>query len=833
MSLKKSQKEKLLREVRLHTNWFLRTVLGDDVLTADERKELESFKKLPERNLSIPGFSYGLGRLKAILKPSVFKKLNLVEVKEKIKNQSLTSLEKLTKEQAQMKAGQYIRQLLSVVSSEIVAALSGAVAQAIAEASTENADVEEAKQRAYGEVASSLATDLHKKYKKDWEKISRSEVHYAKQHAIAQAVINKVGVYSKSAGIDSDVSIVPKPGTCPDCAKHYLDKNNNPKVFKLRELISSGTNENSSHKKTAGVHYNWKTTLPPLHPNCRCTLVYVPPGYSWVSGQLRLTDRSKLHKALEGQMGPKSTESNPGAVDMGPGLSGPANVPGVSSPQGSGGKGQLKYGQEVDHISKDKVPDRPMYAIADTKKTWVIPKGAHPEFKSAKTEAPQDQVLPTPTSPGEGRQWGMQEKPSEVVMDHLKNGNFTHVEPLGDSEPGTFEAYVVTIQGNGRGLLKPAPSNLDTFTNKEGKVTAGEASVPFGSGPQREASAHSLHEAMGLSGYVPETTMRNHEGRPGSLQSFKENYTTLGAKVLKDTGWSKGKPIPNSTKHAIDSCPADKRDAFKEKVTTAGLMHVVMNSGDAHKNNILVSEDYSDIKCIDNSAAFGHGMSGTTSSILMDLHNSGHKITIPESFKTRLSNMTYHDVKRATPDLEAKGQAETYLRMKYLLHAADEDGDDGLDVSRFAPICLDPTDGQEFPRTGFCSEAVMNKAAANPPHDRFVNFVTQHMSGNDPSIQAIHDEVGLHDLTQTPKGFYQKYVEPHVTDNRPKREESWRKRAKKLKQTSNEDVIELDESDLEEIPDLTDEVSLEDEAGQTRNLRRGLFIRKDSKWHAN
>jgi hypothetical protein len=66
------------------------------------------------------------------------------------------------------------------------------------------------------------------------------------------------------------------PGACRHCIRLYLKGGigSEPKVFHLSELMANGTNYGVKSK-------DWKATIHPVHPFCRCDLRYLPKGYVW------------------------------------------------------------------------------------------------------------------------------------------------------------------------------------------------------------------------------------------------------------------------------------------------------------------------------------------------------------------------------------------------------------------------------------------------------------------------------------------------------------------------------------------------------------------------
>lgn len=65
-------------------------------------------------------------------------------------------------------------------------------------------------------------------------------------------------------------------GACAKCISLYLTNGigSQPRLFKLSELRSNGTNIGRSVKE-------WKASLGPIHPYCRCLIHELPKGYVW------------------------------------------------------------------------------------------------------------------------------------------------------------------------------------------------------------------------------------------------------------------------------------------------------------------------------------------------------------------------------------------------------------------------------------------------------------------------------------------------------------------------------------------------------------------------
>ena len=66
------------------------------------------------------------------------------------------------------------------------------------------------------------------------------------------------------------------PGSCTKCIQLYLTAGvgSAPKVFEIETLMNNGSNVGLKKE-------DWKPTVGPIHPHCRCTANEVPEGYVW------------------------------------------------------------------------------------------------------------------------------------------------------------------------------------------------------------------------------------------------------------------------------------------------------------------------------------------------------------------------------------------------------------------------------------------------------------------------------------------------------------------------------------------------------------------------
>lgn len=122
--------------------------------------------------------------------------------------------------------------------------------------------------------ARALAADLAettKDWEVDWLRIAYYLTHEAYNSGRAQGILRN---YGKDAEVYFDVY----EGACESCKELYLtdpdDPDSQPKVFKLADIIKNGNNIGVKRE-------DWKPTISPTHPYCRCTINYKDPNMDW------------------------------------------------------------------------------------------------------------------------------------------------------------------------------------------------------------------------------------------------------------------------------------------------------------------------------------------------------------------------------------------------------------------------------------------------------------------------------------------------------------------------------------------------------------------------
>ena len=135
--------------------------------------------------------------------------------------------------------------------------------------------------------ARSLAADLadaSKDWEVDWLRIAYYLTHEAFNTGRAQNIL-------KTYGSNAEVYFDVYPGACKRCKELYLtdpdDDNSEPIVFKLSTIIANGNNIGRKSK-------DWKPTISPTHPYCRCTINYKKPGLGWDASLRAFTKVTKI-----------------------------------------------------------------------------------------------------------------------------------------------------------------------------------------------------------------------------------------------------------------------------------------------------------------------------------------------------------------------------------------------------------------------------------------------------------------------------------------------------------------------------------------------------------
>jgi len=119
-----------------------------------------------------------------------------------------------------------------------------------------------------GRTSEQLATDLGTasgNWNRNWHRIARTELQGVYNEA---TVIESLEIY----GEDARVARTPDQTACIDCRRVFL-QGDTPIVFNVADLVANDTNAGRKRQ-------DWLPTIWPVHPNCRCGVQVIPPGFT-------------------------------------------------------------------------------------------------------------------------------------------------------------------------------------------------------------------------------------------------------------------------------------------------------------------------------------------------------------------------------------------------------------------------------------------------------------------------------------------------------------------------------------------------------------------------
>lgn len=257
-------------------------VLGESKLSSEDKELLKRYGyKWKDELKKLPPYyqSYLFGRLSGQLTPSQLKTLDytdLLSYIDKKQYKTLTTSEKAMYNAAATRTYSYIktmgkrmRDILSnSISEEEVKLI--AETQRQLELTTIKKEIIEGtlKKKSIQSIISSIGHSLDD-WNRDWGRIVETEMQYIYQIGVAQQIMNEHGA---EALVYKQVY----SGACKYCQQLYTTGGvgTKPRIFKLIDLIANGDNIGLKSK-------DWKPTLGPVHPFCRCNMRYIPKSYVW------------------------------------------------------------------------------------------------------------------------------------------------------------------------------------------------------------------------------------------------------------------------------------------------------------------------------------------------------------------------------------------------------------------------------------------------------------------------------------------------------------------------------------------------------------------------
>lgn len=264
------QIEQIKKIIEKHHVAVIAQLVGEQVLTDDERKileetdisleDLESFKQ-----------TYLYGQAVAQASAPNIADMSYEEFQKWLQKNPipLSEPEEFAIEAANYRAGEHIRNLgaktalqAGVLVLQQDEQLRQQLLGEVRDATAENIR----KRQGIGKLKSELGK-LSGDWSRDWMRVSVTEKHQAMQQGVADS-------YAKRFGRETLVFKRPMPDACKHCKRLHLGPDGNPWIFKLSDLRANGTNVG---RKAA----DWQAVVGSVHPWCQCQLSHVPKGWGF------------------------------------------------------------------------------------------------------------------------------------------------------------------------------------------------------------------------------------------------------------------------------------------------------------------------------------------------------------------------------------------------------------------------------------------------------------------------------------------------------------------------------------------------------------------------
>lgn len=276
--------DQLLQNIDYFHTLYIAKNVGVDVLSKDELKLLKKFgtdvSKYKDQ-IDFITYGYHFGKLESSLRdPNVLQKFSMAKYKEFI----ATNKEKLPIGRADKLAIHIVKQSTANDIRRLAGDIKSDFAELLVQTSkTQRLYIERMlKQRASGKqitqyLIDRMTPELSKKslqYAKRFQLISGYNMHSAYQHGISQAVMEKYGhnvrVYFK---VHKDA--------CTHCKRVYLQygAGSPARIFYLARVIAAGSNRGRKADQ-------YRPSVDPLHPRCRCKMVIYLPKSKWDAKQM-------------------------------------------------------------------------------------------------------------------------------------------------------------------------------------------------------------------------------------------------------------------------------------------------------------------------------------------------------------------------------------------------------------------------------------------------------------------------------------------------------------------------------------------------------------------
>lgn len=279
-----SQINDLLSILKKHELIFIANQLGDDFLTDADKAILSAAGINVELFRNAQGViehAFLFGILSEAIGDKRAKKMNYKQFQQFIKSKNfipLTEEQEFALQNVKQRAYTDITNLGSRMASGLrnIALKNNQEQTLLAQKIIRDKAVTAIELRQGATKLSQEIADVAQSWDTDWLRVSSYILHEAYNTGRSQSIL-------KNNGADAEVYFDVLPKACEKCKELGLvdpgDPDSEPIVFKLKDLIANGNN--IGRKKA-----DWKATISPIHPYCRCILNHKPPGFAW-DGELR------------------------------------------------------------------------------------------------------------------------------------------------------------------------------------------------------------------------------------------------------------------------------------------------------------------------------------------------------------------------------------------------------------------------------------------------------------------------------------------------------------------------------------------------------------------
>lgn len=253
--------------VRRHHLAAIARVAGLDSLTPEEQQFIADMGIVGE--FDIYEEAYLFGQMTTLLEAAEAKALSYTQFKANLQTDpqayALDEFQQRAVQAAKRQAAQYIRGLGHRVDADVgQEMLNAEEAQRQREMiAGEVADAIETSRQ-----AASLSSRLRKKsgdYTKDWDKVSVTELHNARQHGIADTLRTRHG---KGVRVFKQVM----PDACKYCRALHIGPDGTPRIFKLDDLELTNIGRSKP---------DWQAVVGATHPHCQCETIHLPDGWGF------------------------------------------------------------------------------------------------------------------------------------------------------------------------------------------------------------------------------------------------------------------------------------------------------------------------------------------------------------------------------------------------------------------------------------------------------------------------------------------------------------------------------------------------------------------------